>query len=256
MQKNDGLTDAESWDQIWSADDGHDGPRLRTRLASGRAWCRLLESLLDAPKTNGSLDVLELGCAPGAMIMQLHALRPQHRYRGLDNSAAGLKITRSRLREAGIAAELSEGDMRDADLPGADLVVSFGLAEHFADPAEAMRYHRRFVKPGGMVAVTVPNYANPLIVRLLRRFSPETLETHNLSIMSVENIREALRAAGFVDVVSGRSGYALLPSSRPRPGLVGGAYRFVTRAWNLAAGVLPEGVPWASSIWATGVNPN
>jgi SAM-dependent methyltransferase len=256
MQKKDGLTTAESWDQIWSVDDGHGSPRLRTRLAPGRAWCRLLESLLDAPKTNGSLDVLELGCAPGAMIMQLHALRPQYRYRGLDTSAAGLRIARSRLREAGIAAELHEGDMRDADLPGADLVVSFGLAEHFADPAEAMRYHRRFVKPGGMVAVTVPNYANPLVVRLLRKFSPETLATHNLAIMSVENIREALRGAGFVDVVSGKSGYALLPNSRPRPGPAGSAYRFVTRAWNLASGALPEGVPWTSSVWATGVNPD
>jgi SAM-dependent methyltransferase len=255
MQEKDGLTTADLWDQIWSVHDGRGSPRLRTRLASGRAWCRLLEGLLDAPKANGSLDVLELGCAPGAMIMQLHELRPQHHYRGLDISAAGLRVARSRLREMGIEAELHEGDVRDANLPGADLVVSFGLAEHFADPAAAMRYHRRFVKPGGMVAVTVPNYANPLIVQLLRRFSPETLATHNLTIMSVENIREASRAAGFVDVVAGRSGYAVIPNSRPRPGPAGTAYRLVTRAWNLASGVLPEGVPWASSTWATGVNP-
>ena len=255
MYKDDSLTTAEFWDPLWAADDGRSGPRLRSRLAHGVSWRRLLEALLDAPKTDGSLDVLELGCAPGAMLMQLYALRSQHRYRGLDISATGLDIARSRLREVGIAADLYEGDIRDADLPGADLVVSFGLAEHFADPADAMRYHRRFVKPGGMVAVTVPNYANPVVVRMLRRFNQETLATHNLAIMSVEAIRDALDRAGFVDVVSGHSGYALLPSSRPRPGPAGEIYRFGARAWNLVSGLLPEGVPWASSIWATGVNP-
>jgi SAM-dependent methyltransferase len=189
------------------------------------------------------------------MLKQLHALRPHHRYRGIDISAAGLEITRSCLREADIAADLYVGDIRDADLPGADLVVSFGLAEHFANPTDAMLYHRRFVKPGGMVAVTVPNYAHPVVVRLLRGFSPETLATHNLAIMSVVAIREALWSAGFVEVVSGHSGYALLPNSRPRSGRWGTGYRWAARAWNVVSGFLPEGMPWPSSIWATGINP-
>jgi hypothetical protein len=101
MDKDDTLTTAESWDRLWSATVGRSNFSLRSHLAPERSWRRLLGTLLGAPKTHDSLDVLELGCAPGDMLMQLHALRSQHRYSGLDISTAGLKITRSRLREGG-----------------------------------------------------------------------------------------------------------------------------------------------------------
>jgi hypothetical protein len=127
--------------------------------------------------------------------------------------------------------------------------VSFGLAEHFDGPGDALRYHRRFVRPGGYIALTVPNYAHPVVVRAMRWFSPETLATHNLAIMSPGAMSRALTDAGFVHVRVGQSGGALLPNSRPRPGAIGHIYRLGARAWNVATTLLPEGRPWSSSIW-------
>ena len=247
MVEHDELTTADSWNALWR---DRSQPGSRSRLRSQGAWRELLRQLLEP--AGDEAEVLELGCAPGAMIEQLHALRPDHHYRGIDIAEDALVATRERLESQGITASLAVGDIRDAVVPHADLVVSFGLAEHFADPSDALRYHRRFVKPGGHVALTVPNYAHPVVVKAMRWFSPETLATHNLAIMSQGALSQALTDAGFVNVRVGESGGALLPNSRPRPGIVGRAYRFVARAWNLTTTALPEGRPWSSSIWAIG----
>lgn len=255
----DDLTTAESWDRLWRASHGEATglkSRLKSRLKSQRSWLRLLARLLDAPGKDRALDVLELGCAPGSMLMQLYRLRPQHSYRGLDIAPVGLDIARKRLADAGIAAELTFGDIRSAELAKADLVVSFGLAEHFSDLTEAIRWHRRFVKPGGMVAVTVPNYAHPVVVRVLRLFSPETLATHNLDTMSTTAIHAAMVDAGMKSIEVGESGGPTLPNSRPLPNALGTIYRFFARVWNVFSSILPERWPWSSTIWALGVNPD
>jgi SAM-dependent methyltransferase len=246
------LTTAESWDAIWAAQAGQRSP-VRSRLKMYRAWDQLLGQLLDAGGSDAPRDVLELGCAPGAMIEQLHRLRPQHTYRGIDFARRGLELARQRLAAADIDARLYLGDIATVDVEPADLVVSFGLIEHFDDPVEAMAYHRRFVKPGGMTAVTVPNYAHPALVPLLRRFSPETLATHNLEIMNPQAMTAALRAAGFRDVDAGYAGLASVPSSRVRRDRWGRAFGFAARAWNVAVpAVVPAGWPWSAYVWATG----
>lgn len=116
----------------------------------------------------------------------------------------------------------------DSSLAGAD-VLEFGRAPgsmgeplHALRPADALRHHRRFVRPGGHVAVTVSNNAHALVVRVTRWFSPETLATHNPSIMSIPAMRSASSDAGLTD------------------GEVVGTT------------LLPEDRPWSSSVWAVG----
>lgn len=252
-QRQQELTTVDSWERLWNhqaPDPANSGTDRRFRTA--RSWHRLLAELLDSTGRAGVAQVLELGCAPGRMLLDLHRLRPQHHYHGLDYAPAGLDRARALLAAAGVPATLHLGDIRDAVVAPADLVLSFGLVEHFADPAEAIGYHRRFLAPGGTAAVTVPNYAHPLVVAILRRFSPETLATHNLTAMSPDRLREAFRRAGFTDVHAGECGGALLPNSRPRPGPLGRAYRLGSQGWNAAARLGPQGFPWSSVIWARG----
>jgi SAM-dependent methyltransferase len=255
MTRDPQLTTVESWERLW-ARPGRTGVgrRVRERLRLTTTWHRLLERLLDSARCDGSARVLELGCAPGTMLATLHRLRPDLTYAGIDNAPQGLAAASELLAAAGVDASLLLGDIRDAVVPPVDLVMSFGLVEHFAEPADAMRCHRRFLVPGGVVAVTVPNYAHPAVVPLLRRFTPATLETHNLAVMSPPALGSALTAAGFTRVRTGASGTAMLPCSRVRPGVAGAGYRQAARAWNAAASLLPERVPWAATIWATGVN--
>jgi SAM-dependent methyltransferase len=256
MTRGSQLTEVESWEQLWARTGRSSlADRVRRRLRLTTIWHRRLEYLLDSARGGGPARVLELGCAPGTMLQTLHRLRPHHHYAGIDNAPNGLDRARDLLAAAGIDASLHLGDIRDADVPPVDLVMSFGLVEHFTDPADALRCHRRFLVPGGVAAVTVPNYAHPAAVRVVRRFSPATLETHNLAVMSPDALASALTAAGFSDVRAGESGTAVLPCSRVRPGIAGACYRQAARVWNVGASLLPERIPWAGTIWAIGVNP-
>jgi ubiquinone/menaquinone biosynthesis C-methylase UbiE len=57
-----------------------------------REWEVLLADLLSQAKEGDS--VLELGCAPGAMITLPHSLRPDLRYHGIDYAPLGIKVAR------------------------------------------------------------------------------------------------------------------------------------------------------------------
>lgn len=259
MTRSTELTSTESWDQLWTQ------PRpsrmtnqVKQRLRGTRTWHQLLADLLDSTgrRPGGPVDVLELGCAPGSMLMLLHQIRPTHTYHGIDYAPEGLRNARALLAASGIPATLHLGDVRTAEVPPVDLVVSFGLVEHFEEPAEIVGHHRRFLRPGGVAAVTVPNYAHPALVALLRRFSPETLATHNLRVMSEESLRAAFTTAGLVDIRTGASGGPIMPNSRVRRDLSGSSYRLAARTWNVCSDLLlPEGWPWSANIWATGVRP-
>src|SRR5262249_36552211 len=146
-------------------------------------------------------DILELGCAPGAILERIYRLRPRHELHGIDFSPDGCRMARERFRIAGVSVRLHEGDVRTLALPRRyDLVLSCGLIEPFADPLDMLRCHARFAVPGGVVAVTIPNFATPVVKFFLERFHPEVLATHNLDLMREETLTELLRAAGLEDV--------------------------------------------------------
>ena len=227
--------------------------RLRSRLRSRFGYEGQLDEtygkLLDWAAHGSTLDVLELGCAPGTMIETLHRLRPHHRYSGLDIAPEGLALATRRLAENKIDAALHLGDMRDANIGTFDVAMSFGLIEHFEDPIAAIAHHARHVRPGGYVAVTVPNYADKTVAALLARFSPDTLATHHLAIRSERAIADAMDRAGLVEVSAGQAVGPLLPNSRSNAGIEGAVYRVLSRTWNAGAGLMPRELLWSGLLW-------
>lgn len=217
-----------------------------------RKFDSLLRQFLQLPGSE-TLDVLELGCAPGRMIQRLHAVGPQHRYHGIDYSPVGLAQAREFLAEAGIAACLHEGDLRAVTLPQpVDLAVSFGLIEHFEDPVPMLKQHARFCRPGGYVAVTVPNFRTPLNRLLMRWFDPPAVPAHYLHIMQRGALQQALRAAGLVDVEAGACEGPRIYPGGDRRRAVSRVYRRLAAAWNLGAALSPVDLPWQFTLWATG----
>lgn len=255
---NSEIMDTAAWESYWTKRRGAGGLvswcKRQTRHA--KAWRDLLTQFMDEPGVTGPIDVVELGCAPGRMLLELHQLRPTNRYRGIELTPGGLRMAETRLAAAGVRAELHLGDARDVQIPLSDLAVSFGLVEHFTEPAEIVYHHRRLLRRGGVGAVTIPNYAHPMVASLVTRFSPETAASHYFEVMSKEALHKAFVDAGFSQVRSGSGGSPLLPCSSVRPGPVGAAYRFAARSWNLCTSVSLGSWPWASYIWAMGVNPD
>ncbi len=68
-------------------------------------------------------------------------------------------------------------------MPIFDLVYSNGFLEHFPDWVECLRRHAAWVKPGGILIVTVPNFAGRLQRALHMLLDEHNLAKHNLLSM-------------------------------------------------------------------------
>jgi 2-polyprenyl-3-methyl-5-hydroxy-6-metoxy-1,4-benzoquinol methylase len=189
----------EYWDRAWEKDD----PSEDIAANSTSIWAhrdqlfhRLFRRLIGTPP---HLTVVELGCARSAWLpyfaREFHAT-----VAGLDYSALGATQAAARLRQHGI-----EGDVRCADLfdPPSDwcgefdVVVWFGVAEHFEDTTHAVRAAARLLKPGGLLITEIPNMSG-LVGWVQRVANRPVYDIH------VPHSREDLRAhhvAAGLDVI-------------------------------------------------------
>ncbi len=96
--------------------------------------------------------MLEIGCADGKFL----ALA---RRRGFEVCGIELSHTmRERCREALGCPVYASIDELPAAIPPFDCVVAFEVIEHMADPAAFMRQVRELVAPGGLAALSTPNF--------------------------------------------------------------------------------------------------
>ncbi|MBA3819476.1 MAG: class I SAM-dependent methyltransferase [Deltaproteobacteria bacterium] len=249
------LTDVQSWERAWRRSPlGEAGSGLRRRMVEDHHDA--LRACFAAATRHhpGPLQVLEVGCAPGKMLRQMATLEPGHHYSGVDFAPQALAQTERFLRAAGVTPTLHLADVREFTPPQPyDLVTSFGLIEHFDDPQSILEHHVRLVRPGGIVGIGVPNYRHPTLTRALELYSPNTLETHNLDVMTTAALAGLLESVRLEDVTTGSYGGALLPSARAKPGLVGRGMRVVANVWNLTFRALPRSAsPWQGFLWACG----
>jgi len=249
------LTDSSFWDGYWAA-----APAKGRRLAplqhiSQWKFDRMIRRMLDAAGAPTS-DVLELGCAPGTMLQRIHRLRPQLRLSGIDYAEQGCRTTAAALQQMGLPPNVHYGDVRSVQLPKQfDVVVSFGLVEHFDDPVEILLCHARFCRPGGHVAVSMPCFTSPVARFLTARFCPDLVAIHNLEIMNLRTLRAAMHAAGLTNVrVGGDGGHKLYPVISRRDPL-SKAYAAAARLWNAAAVLVPPQLGWNANLWAVGQVP-
>jgi 2-polyprenyl-3-methyl-5-hydroxy-6-metoxy-1,4-benzoquinol methylase len=269
------LVSGAEWDARWIVYGGGEPPagtrphplrhRVRRAVVRYRELDRVFAETIDGldPDRDGRADpagraeILELGCAPGSMLLRVHRLRPDCGLHGVDASPHGIEHARQALAAAGAGAALYRGDIRTIELPQRyDLVFSAGLVEHFADPEAIVRRHAELATPGGTVLVTVPNFAHPAARRLLARFSPETLQTHNLAIMNAGALGEALAIAGLEEIAAGSCEGPRLPGAGPLKKGSGRIYRQAVRGWNLLAALTPRFMRlWNFIIWARGTVP-
>lgn len=247
------LTNAGFWDRKYIPKTSGAFNWLKPLLRRKRH--RMLGELLDQiGKPSG--EILELGCAPGEALLHLHKVRPQHRLHGIDYSEVGMRSAEEFLGRQGVDATIHFGDFRDIELSQQfDMVMSFGLIEHFDDPVPIVKDHARLCAPGGRVALTIPNFATPVNRFLMKHCDPPGYEGHNLEIMSREALQAAFEVAGLQNVkVGSAQGPRIYPGGDRRL-LRGRINRFLSKFWNLAACLSPINAPWDYTLWAVGQVP-
>jgi 2-polyprenyl-3-methyl-5-hydroxy-6-metoxy-1,4-benzoquinol methylase len=135
---------------------GHSEPVLqshRWRTAENSAAYLL-------PSLRTGLDLLDVGCGPGTITVDLAALVAPGRVIGLDVSADPLAEARGLAERAGVEVTFEVGDvyaLAEAD-DSFDVVHAHQVLQHLTDPVAALREMARVCRPGGVVAVRDVDY--------------------------------------------------------------------------------------------------
>jgi SAM-dependent methyltransferase len=175
------------WDQFSDATALNPGNAFRRRTIYG---------LLARSGLNADSCLLDVGCGSGDFLAEISRHFPGLSLAGIDHSQIGLDVTASKFPEATLKQVDLESEQSDASNldTWASHAVCSEVLEHMHDPVLALRNISNFIKPGGILVVTVPGgpkSAFDLSIGHLRHYTPGL-------------IRQDLEAAGFtVDLATG-----------------------------------------------------
>jgi len=190
-------------------------------------------------------DAFEVGCFPGRFL----AIFGEHGFRvnGIDLDPRTGSELPGWFRRQGIAI----GEFLVADFTAIsatrkyDVVASFGLIEHFTNWKEILLRHTEFVKPGGTLIVTTPNFKGWVQSLLHRTFDRANYARHYIPSMDPEEWAVLVESRGFEIVFAGFFGRFDF-SCGSDESLSSKAVQFVVRVANKVLlrpclRVLPEG---------------
>lgn len=114
------------------------------------------------PSLRPGLDLLDVGCGPGTITVDLAARVAPGRVLGIDVSADPLAEARSAAERAGVPVTFEVGDVYALAAPddSFDVVHAHQVLQHLPDPVAALRAMAGLAVPGGLVAVRDADYAS------------------------------------------------------------------------------------------------
>jgi len=162
--------------------------------------------------------ILEIGCGNSVFLSYFKKEYGFDIY-GLDYSEFGCKQTEKIFERDGISGTVILADAFQPPLDYLekfDVVCSFGVVEHFEDTAGTLKSFAKFVKPGGILITTMPNFkgATGYLHKILNKPVNDihvplgTDEMHNAILKSglKEEINEYFLAISFAITLEGSDG--------------------------------------------------
>jgi ubiquinone/menaquinone biosynthesis C-methylase UbiE len=112
------------------------------------------------PWLRPGLDLLDVGCGPGTITVDLAVRVAPGRVVGLDVSADPLAEARGAAADAGVEVTFEVGDVYalEVDDGSFDVVHAHQVLQHLTDPVAALREMARVCRPGGVIAVRDVDY--------------------------------------------------------------------------------------------------
>jgi 2-polyprenyl-3-methyl-5-hydroxy-6-metoxy-1,4-benzoquinol methylase len=113
------------------------------------------------PSLRPGLDLLDVGCGPGTITVDLAGRVAPGRVVGLDVSPDPLEEARAAAAAAGARVTFGVGDVYalEQDDDSFDVVHAHQVLQHLTDPVAALREMARVCRPGGVIAVRDVDYA-------------------------------------------------------------------------------------------------
>lgn len=123
--------------------------------------------------------LIEIGCGSSRWLPYFHQ-RFGFELSGIDYTESGVNAAKAILSKADIPGDIRHGDLFNTPhewVDHFDIVVSFGLIEHFENPASVIAACARYLRPGGRMFTLVPTMRGlyGLAYRLLR---PQIYKLH------------------------------------------------------------------------------
>lgn len=111
-----------------------------------------------------SMHILDVGCGPGSITVDLAALVPEGQVVGVECFPEVLESARTLAADRGGGVKnirFETGDIHALDFPDDtfDVAHAHQVLQHVTDPVQALREMRRVVKPGGLVAVRETDFS-------------------------------------------------------------------------------------------------
>jgi ubiquinone/menaquinone biosynthesis C-methylase UbiE len=183
------------------------------------------------PALRPGLHLLDVGCGPGTIAVDLARRVAPGRVVGMDRAPDVLEQARTHAGTEGVSIDLQAGDVYALEFPDAsfDVVHAHQVLQHLSDPVRALGEMRRVLRPGGLLAARDGDYAcfswaplDPLLGRWLDVYRAV-----------------ARRNAGEPDAGRFLKGWALDAGFRD--------VRASSSTWTFAD---PESCAWWGSLWA------
>ena len=157
------------WDKNWSNADFPKPFNHQDESLDNYVNLKIHEYFKKTLGSKKSFSVLEIGCANSIWPIYFHQYFNADVY-GLDYSEIGCEKSRAILEYYKIPAKVYCADLF-SPVPELhqkfDLVVSFGVVEHFEDTMNCLKSCAAFVKSGGLLLTLIPNI--PSIIGLIQK---------------------------------------------------------------------------------------
>lgn len=202
--KQEALTDYDFWKNYWLSKVG-----LAFPIPANYPFTRELKQIIQAHQVK---NLLEIGGFPGYYsVWATQALGVQSTLLDfviLPEIVEDLK----KANHLNAEIELWEKDLFASDEQGFhsfDLVISNGLIEHFPNTEEILSKHVQYLKKGGQLFVSLPNFRG-LNGWFQRQFDPENYAKHHIPCMDINFLQGQCEKLGLKQVsVSYTGGFML-----------------------------------------------
>jgi len=177
------LTGVDFWERCWNQFN------LPCEVNWNSSFDRCLGSAIKTNLPSVSGKLLEVGCAPGkwlAFMAKEFDLRPS----GVEYSESGIKLTTENFRLLGLKPDqiIADDFFQINPTHQFDVVMSLGFIEHFPDVDAVISLHLKWLKPGGVLILGVPNFRG-IYLPIQHALDKSILAKHNLDIMNLEYFR-------------------------------------------------------------------
>jgi SAM-dependent methyltransferase len=114
------------------------------------------------PFLNSGMSVLDIGCGPGTITVDLAERVAPGTVTAVDQSADVLDVAAAQAQRRNVSnVSFATADVHNLDFPDDtfDVVHAHQVLQHVADPVQALREMRRVCVPGGLVAARDADYS-------------------------------------------------------------------------------------------------